>query len=259
MRLVSLFKLAPTVIGATVGAMIQVAGPAEAEKNICKWVAALTPDTSDTCLHGIPGSIMYLFSGALIVVGLVWFFWPKLTDFFNNWQLSWPIAKRESQPPKATLATRVFHVRSHAYFDRLESENQFRIVLFFLNATTEEIAIESVAGHLSYDSMEFSPIGWLDAHKPPKTPPFDEIEVNIQQHLSSTTVQDVWEQIKLGNSLSLEFHLQIKAKALKTGEVFELRPWDGITCAKPEYPVITGRFLMIRPETFTGSGGQKVK
>jgi hypothetical protein len=247
--------------GFSVGLMMQV-GPHDAATNFCNWLSFW-----QTCPQSLPtwfdkwGWILPAF---LVFMGLIFLPWPLITHLppqfrraKSNWELQWPIQRKKGWPYNADLAARVFHVRSYAYFDHLESENQFRIVLFFLNATTEEIAIESVAGHLS-GFTEYSPIGWLDAHKPPNAPPFGEIEVNIQQHLPSATVHNILEQIKSGNSLSLEFHLQIRARALRTGEVLELRPWDGVTCAKPEHPVITGRLLVVRKETFTGSGSSKV-
>ena len=69
-RIFNLLKLLPTVIGMVVG----VAGPIEAERNFCKWIAAWSPDIPDTCLHGIPASAIYFLSVALVVGGLAWFF-----------------------------------------------------------------------------------------------------------------------------------------------------------------------------------------
>jgi hypothetical protein len=74
LRLSRLAKLIPALFGFGLGAMIQIPGPREAEKNACVWVGSIFPGVAENCFHGW---IIYLVATALLVGGIVWFLWPE--------------------------------------------------------------------------------------------------------------------------------------------------------------------------------------
>jgi len=154
-------------------------------------------------------------------------------------------ATNEGQEAPVPLSpTRICHVRSSVYFDQLEDEGLIRLTLEFLNASDEEVALESANGHLSYagiNEKELHPVAWLDGCQPPRAKPFDDLPINFQQNPPSWVIHFMLEQARNGKPFSIKFHLQIKAKVLATGEVIELRPWDGVSCQIINLPVVTGR------------------
>lgn len=181
------------------------------------------------------------------------------------WRYFAPLPKQsvasEGRETSALLSSpHICHVRSYAYFDQLEDGRLLRLALVFLNAGTDEIALESVAGYFNYgwDEMtaegtpiiykwpgvtEGPSISWLDGHRPPHAKAFGDLYINVQQNLTTEAVPQLLKQARNGGSISIYFHLQIKAKVLATGEVIELRPWDGVICQTPTLPVVTGRII----------------
>ncbi len=142
----------------------------------------------------------------------------------------------------------ICHVRSSVYFDQLEDEGLIRLTLEFLNASAEEIALESANGHLScagINEKELHPVAWLDGCQPPRAEPFDDLPINFQQNPPSWVIHFLLEQARNGKPFSIKFHLQIKAKVLATGEVIELRSWDGVSCQTKNMPVVTGRLVSL--------------
>jgi hypothetical protein len=154
----------------------------------------------------------------------------------------------------------ICHVRSYVCFDQLEDGRLLRLVLTFLNASADEIALESVAGYFNYRWVETTAegapiiykwpgvtevpsISWLDGHRPPRAMAFGDLDINVQQNLPSEAVPQLLKQARNGGPISIYFHLQIKAKVLATGEVIELRPWDGVVCQTPNLPIITSRIM----------------
>ncbi len=76
MAFVRLLRLLPAIISISLDAMIQVAGPQEAERNFCIWIKSVS-DVSDTCLRALPGWVLYLILGAVIVGSIIWTAWPR--------------------------------------------------------------------------------------------------------------------------------------------------------------------------------------
>jgi hypothetical protein len=144
--------------------------------------------------------------------------------------------------------SRICHVYSSVYFEK----GLIRVTLEFLNASTSEIVLESVAGNFNYvwDEMtggapviyswpamtDGPPIFWLDWSHPPRAKPLDNLCINIQQSLSNGAILS-------SQSFSIIFHLRIKAKVLTTEKVIELYPWDGVICETTNLPVVTGRII----------------
>lgn len=155
-----------------------------------------------------------------------------------------PIAQSESLVP---LHMEIPHVRTSVYFDQLEDEGLIRLTLEFLNASADEISLESVKGHLSYsgNEKELHQVIWLDERKPPRAKSFDDLPITFQQSPPSWVSHFLLELARNGNPFSIKFHLHTKAKVLATGEVVELRPWEGVSCQTKGLPVVTGRIISL--------------
>jgi hypothetical protein len=168
--------------------------------------------------------------------------------YFNPLEQS-SISEREAPAPRST--TRICHVRSSVYFDKLEEDRLIRLVLEFLNASAEEIALESANGHLSYVGIKgisdktLHPVTWPDERQPPRAKPFDDLPIEFHQSPPPESIQSLLEQAHSGKPFSIKFHLQIKAKVLGTGEIVEIRSWDGVSCQTKGLPVVTGRIVSL--------------
>jgi hypothetical protein len=212
------------------------------------------------------GSVLFLLIGGILFLlearaylktgGL----WHRARDFFASWEWHpFPI-RRKSQPPKASLSARVIHVRTHAHFDQFEQGHLLKLCLVFLNASTEEITLESVAGHLSYGgeggAMELAPVAWRDSHNPPSAKAFDTLDINIQQNIPASAIPLLLERARDGNSLQVEFHLRLKAKVTTSGEIIELHHWRGVLCQIPSLPVVVGGPLIVTFSRAYADAGQ---
>lgn len=188
---------------------------------------------------------LFAFAG---VAGLVWL-WPHLTKYrpFAHWKFQLPIARIELPGPP--LESRVRNMRNFIYVDRLASENLVCIGLKFLNASDEHLTVESVDGHLEFNNalgqLPISKISWANPVPAPMAKPFDEFDVEVHQHLPNDAVPIFTEKTSEGRTLSIEFHLRIRARGAQTGKLVELRPWQGIACAKQDVPVVTGQLVFI--------------
>jgi hypothetical protein len=198
-------------------------------------------------------------------IGLACLITLAASGAFAAWRYFTPLPKQSiaSEGPETSAllpSPHICHVRSYAYFDQLEAGRLLRLALIFLNASADEIALESVAGYFNYgwDEMtsegtpivykwpgasEGPSISWLDGHRPPHAKAFCDLDINVQQNLPSEAVPQLLKQARNSGSISIYFHLQIKAKVLGTGEVIELRPWDGVICQTPNLPVVTSRII----------------
>jgi hypothetical protein len=194
------------------------------------WAAIVFTGIGAAC------AVLLVVSGALVA----WRYFNPLPE---------QSATNEGQEAPVPLSpTRICHVRSSVSFDQLEDEGLIRLTLEFLNASDEEVALESANGHLSYagiNEKELHPVAWLDGCQPPRAKPFDDLPINFQQTPPSWVIHFLLEQARSGKPFSIKFHLQTKAKMLATGEVIELRPWDGVSCQTKNIPVVTGRLISL--------------
>jgi hypothetical protein len=101
-------RLLPTTIGFALGVMMQV-GPDEAEINLCKWPKKLWPNLPDACLHGTPTWLLYLISVGLILIGLIWFFWPHIANVVSTLEFTWPIRRKNASEPEFMSAYEALH------------------------------------------------------------------------------------------------------------------------------------------------------
>lgn len=205
------------------------------------------------------GAVVFVGIGMACVITLA------ASGAFATWRYFNPIQQQPAisechEAAAMPSPPRICHVRSCAYFDQLEDGRLIRLALAFLNASTDEIVLESVAGYFNYGwdevTAEGAPIiykwpgtadgpfiSWLDGHRPPHAKAFCDLDINVQQNLPSEAVPQLLKQARNSGPISIYFHLQLKAKVLATGEIIELCPWDGVICQTPNLPVVTSRII----------------
>jgi hypothetical protein len=83
------------------------------------------------------------------------------------------------------------------------------------------------------------------SRQPPHTKPFDDLHIEFHQSPPPESIQSMLENAHSDKQFSIKFHLQIKAKGLATGEVIELRSWEGVNCQTKNMPVVTGRTVSL--------------
>jgi hypothetical protein len=115
-------------------------------------------------------------------------------------------------------------------------------VLVYFNSTETDVTISSVNGYLKYSvspSSISSPIGWTDLPTERKDlKPYNEFQINIQDRVGPEEKAATSRRFVEGIPVSIEFHLRITA--VSQTETFELKTWDGVSCAIKTVPVVEG-------------------
>jgi hypothetical protein len=147
-----------------------------------------------------------------------------------------------------SLVDLIYHARTFFYFDELDANGRIRGSLQFANLSAEEITVESVNGSFTYSGkdigdIEISNISWPHAAKPPVVKPRTDFDVQFQSPITPTAIPNIWEHTNAPNRLVVAFKVRIMVKAA-SGEVVQLRIWDGVTCQNPSVPVVTSRIVM---------------
>jgi hypothetical protein len=180
------------------------------------WVAAhITPISQ----YGW-AAIVFTGIGAACAISLV------VSGALVAWRYFNPLpeqsATNEGQEAPVPLSpTRICHVRSSVSFDQLEDEGLIRLTLEFLNASDEEVALESANGHLSYagiNEKELHPVAWLDGCQPPRAKPFDDLPINFQQTRRRGSFISCLNRRVAANHFLSNFIFKLKRKCWQQGK-----------------------------------------
>ena len=214
-----------------------------------KWVVAgiilfvLVLGISDSLRDGKPG-IAAIYAGLFVLAFAAAVKWDALAPLTKStFGFVSAIFSRAAlkKPSRASLVQTTQHVRTAAYFDRLQSENVVRVIFVLFNAAFEEITIDSVSGTLTNDSATFNwpPLAW--AGSPVKVKPLDDIEVTIEQRVPQDVAAHILRTFSEGRKVSLYFgRIKFAIRSATNADAETVRLWHGAVCSIPKDPVVTG-------------------
>lgn len=168
----------------------------------------------------------------------------RVKEFVGLWQFQWPLARRVVLPPeKPIVPPLVYHARMSADFSQLERGHRILLSLFCFNAADEQVLLERVSGTIDYTNFfidEPSRVSHVEGMD--LMAPLEEMSVNIEHHVPPDWVPELLKFLTEGNVLEIDLRkLRIEFKGRPSGEIAQLKTWDGVNCAISRVPIAIGR------------------